>query len=109
MTVVVGVAKLLDAWLALDPRHFTDTYLVRHHERSNSWPLTMFRLRALPDHERNVTVASLRQQVDRRADMAQSKVHVAPRVTRPQSPCSRSAAAEHLDQCRESGGCRRFE
>jgi hypothetical protein len=45
----IGVAEVVDAWLAPDHRYFklrgTDgrTYLVRHDERSSSWELTMFR------------------------------------------------------------------
>ena len=45
----IGVAEVLDAWLAPAYRYFKvrgedgDTYLVRHDERSNTWELTMFR------------------------------------------------------------------
>jgi hypothetical protein len=45
----IGVAEVLDAWLAPDYRYFKlrgadgDTYLVRHDERSDTWELTMFR------------------------------------------------------------------
>jgi hypothetical protein len=45
----IGVAEVLDAWLAPDHRYFKlrgedgDTYLVRHDERTNRWELTMFR------------------------------------------------------------------
>jgi hypothetical protein len=45
----IAVAEVLDAWLAPDYRYFklrgadSDTYLVRHDERSNTWELTMFR------------------------------------------------------------------
>jgi hypothetical protein len=53
-TLIVGgrriaVAEVLDAWLAPDHRYFKlrgadgDTYLVRHHERTDNWELTMFR------------------------------------------------------------------
>ncbi len=45
----IGVADVIDAWLAPDHRYFKlrcddgHTYLVRHDERSNTWELTMFR------------------------------------------------------------------
>jgi hypothetical protein len=45
----IGVAEVVDAWLAPDYRYFKlrgadgDTYLVRHDERSDTWELTMFR------------------------------------------------------------------
>ena len=45
----LGVAELLDAWLAPDHRYFKlrgedrNIYLVRHDERSDVWELTMFR------------------------------------------------------------------
>jgi hypothetical protein len=45
----IAVAEVLDAWLAPDYRYFKlrgadgDTYLVRHHELSDTWELTMFR------------------------------------------------------------------
>jgi hypothetical protein len=45
----IGVAEVLDAWLAPDYRYFKlrgadgGMYLVRHDERSNTWELTMFR------------------------------------------------------------------
>ena len=45
----IGVAEVLDAWLAPDYRYFKvrgedgNTYLVRHDERSGTWELTMFR------------------------------------------------------------------
>jgi hypothetical protein len=45
----IGVAEVIDAWLAPDHRYFKlrcddgHTYLVRHDERSNTWELTMFR------------------------------------------------------------------
>jgi hypothetical protein len=45
----IGVAEIVDAWLAPEYRYFklrgTDgsTYLVRHDERANAWELTMFR------------------------------------------------------------------
>ena len=45
----IGVAEIVDAWLAPDYRYFKlrgtdgDTYLVRHDERSGGWELTMFR------------------------------------------------------------------
>jgi hypothetical protein len=53
-TLIVGerrldVAEVLDAWLAPDYRYFKlrgadgDTYLVRHHERFDTWGLTVFR------------------------------------------------------------------
>jgi hypothetical protein len=47
----IGVAEVLDAWLAPDHRYFKlrgedgDTYLVRHDQRSDTWELTMFRSR----------------------------------------------------------------
>ena len=43
----IGVAAVLDAWLAPDHRYFKlrgaddNTYLVRHDERSNTWELTI--------------------------------------------------------------------
>jgi hypothetical protein len=45
----IGVAEVLDAWLAPDHRYFKlrgddgNTYFVRHDERANTWELTMFR------------------------------------------------------------------
>jgi hypothetical protein len=45
----IAVAEVLDAWLAPDYRYFklrgadSNTYLVRHDERSNVWELTLFR------------------------------------------------------------------
>ena len=45
----VGVAEVLDAWLAPEYRYFKvrgddgDTYIVRHDERRGTWELTMFR------------------------------------------------------------------
>jgi hypothetical protein len=45
----IGVAEVVDAWLAPDHRYFKlkgedgDTYIVRHDERSGAWELTMFR------------------------------------------------------------------
>jgi hypothetical protein len=45
----IGVAEVVDAWLAPDHRYFKlkgedgDTYMVRHDERSGTWELTMFR------------------------------------------------------------------
>jgi hypothetical protein len=45
----IGVAEVLDAWLAPNYRYFKlrgsdgDTYLVRHDVRSSMWELTMFR------------------------------------------------------------------
>jgi hypothetical protein len=45
----IGVAEVLDAWLAPEYRYFKfmgvdgNKYLVRHDERSGTWELTMFR------------------------------------------------------------------
>lgn len=45
----IGVAEVLDAWLAPDHRYFKlkgedgNTYLVRHDEAAGRWELTMFR------------------------------------------------------------------
>jgi len=45
----IGVAEVLEAWLAPDYRYFKlrggdgGTYLVRHDERSNTWELTLLR------------------------------------------------------------------
>ena len=45
----IGVAEVLDAWLAPDYRYFKvkgedgAIYLVRHDERSGTWELTLFR------------------------------------------------------------------
>lgn len=49
----IGVAEVIDAWLAPDHRYFKlrcddgHTYLVRHDERSTTWELTMFRAERL--------------------------------------------------------------
>ena len=45
----IGVAEVLDAWLAPEYRYFKlngadgNTYIVRHDERTSTWELTMFR------------------------------------------------------------------